>query len=169
MPITAGGGVNSEIGFIKLLESGADKVAINTYALQENSNIINDLAKRFGSQAVIVNVEAKLVGNDWFCYTDNGRIPTNKKVIDWVKEAEERGAGEILIQSIDRDGSKKGFDKSLVGEVVVNTNIPVIASSGAGSIQDIKDLVKTSNPSAVALSSILHYELTSIDKIKSSL
>lgn len=166
VPIIAGGGVNSEEGFIKLLNSGADKVAINTYALQKNADLIDDLAMRFGSQAVITNIEAKWVEDNWYCYTDNGRIPTNKKVLDWVKEVEQRGSGEILLQSVDKDGSKKGFDKNLIGEVVSNTSIPVIAASGAGSLHDIKNLITHCKPSGVALSTLLHYELNTIEEVR---
>lgn len=169
IPITAGGGVRSEEGFVKLLESGADKVAINTFALQEDPNIIDNLAKKFGSQAVTSNIEAKWVDNDWYCYTDNGRIPTNKKVLEWVKEVENRGAGEIMLQSVDRDGAQKGFDHKLIANVVNSINIPVIATSGAGSINDVKLLLKECRPSGIAFSSLLHYKLSSLIDIRNIL
>jgi cyclase len=166
VPLTAGGGVKSIEDFSLLIKSGADKVAINTYALQSNPNIIDDAAKIFGSQAVVVNIEAKYNENNWECYTDCGRIKSGKNVLDWVKEVENRGAGEILIQSIDKDGKQKGFDINLIGEVVSNTKIPIIASSGAGSIDHIIEVIKKCKPSGIAISSILHYNKIFISDIK---
>jgi len=166
VPLAVGGGVKSIDDFSLLIESGADKVVINSYALQVDPNIINQASKIFGSQAVVVNIEAKYIENNWECYSDCGRIRSKKNVLNWVKEVESRGAGEILIQSVDRDGKQNGFDINLIGEVVNNTKIPVVASSGAGSIDDIIEVIIKCKPSGVAISSILHYNKFSVSEIK---
>lgn len=169
IPFAVGGGVKSIDGFIKLLQSGADKIVINTYAVREDKNIINVAAKTFGSQAVVVGIEAKKWGNYWECYTDCGKIQTGQDVIEWAKEVESRGAGEILLQSVDRDGRKIGFDIDLAKNVVDSVNIPVVVGSGASSPQDILNLVKEVQPSGVAIASILHYNETTVFDIKSLL
>ncbi len=166
IPFAAGGGVKSIDDFSKMFHMGADKVVINTYAIQENPDIIDQAAKIFGSQAVVVNIEAKRWKNYWECYTDCGRIQSQKSVSDWVSEVEQRGAGEILLQSVDMDGRRRGFDIELASEIVDLVNIPVVVSSGAGSLEDIKTLIEVVNPSGVAIASLLHYEQTTILEIK---
>jgi len=166
IPFAVGGGVKSIDDFSKLFHSGADKVAVNTFALQESPKIIDDAASRFGSQAVVVNIEAKKWESNWECYSDCGRIRSSKDVIDWSKEVEDRGAGEIFIQSVDRDGRNIGFDVELVAQVVQAVNIPVIASSGAGSLEDIMTLNKHCSPSGIAIASLLHYNKYTISEIK---
>jgi cyclase len=138
IPFAAGGGVKSIDDFSKMFHMGADKVVINTHAIQENPDIIDKAAKIFGSQAVVVNIEAKRWKNYWECYTDCGRIQSQKDVSDWASEVEQRGAGEILLQSVDMDGRRRGFDIELASEIVDLVNIPVVVSSGAGSLEDIK-------------------------------
>ena len=145
---------------------GADKVVINTYAIQENPNIIDQAAKIFGSQAVVVNIEAKKWKDYWECYTDCGRIQSQKSVSDWVSEVEQRGAGEILLQSVDMDGRRRGFDIELASKIVDLVNIPVVVSSGAGSLEDIKTLIEVASPSGVVIASLLHYEQATILEIK---
>ena len=167
IPFAVGGGVKTVEDFSKLFHKGADKVVINTYAVQENPEIINQAAEIFGNQAVVVNVEAKGWGDKWECYTDCGRIQSGKSVLDWVKEAEDRGAGEILLQSVDHDGRQRGFDLELSKQVVDSVGIPVVVSSGAGSVDDIKQLIETANPRGVAIASLLHYDKVSIQEIKS--
>ena len=152
--------------FSKLIYNGADKVAINTYAIQEDPEIINQAAQIFGNQAVIVNVEAKKWENHYECYTDCGRIQSGKNVIEWVKEVESRGAGEIFLQSVDRDGRQKGFDIHLAKKVIESVKIPVVVASGAGSLENIKELIEYAKPSGVAISSILHYDKFSIKEVK---
>lgn len=169
VPFSVGGGVKSIQDFSLLFHHGADKVVLNTYAVQENPSLIDEAAKIFGSQAVVINVEAKRVKNTWNCYTDCGRIPSNKNVIDWVKEVEDRGAGEILLQSVDTDGRQRGFDLSLVDSVLSKINIPVIAASGAGDLSHIIELATTLSPSAIALASVLHYNKLSISDVKTAL
>lgn len=169
VPFAVGGGVKSVDDCSKLFHNGADKVVINTYALQEDPKIIDHAAHIFGSQAVVLNIEAKRWDKMWECYSDCGRIRSNKNAIDWIKEAESRGAGEILLQSVDTDGRRRGFDISLIGEAVESVKIPIVAASGAGNINDIINMVRECNPSGVAVASILHYGSLTIDDIKSSL
>lgn len=166
IPFGVGGAVRSIEDFSKLFHYGADKVLINTYAVQENPNIINQAAEIFGSQAVVVNIEAKEWDNWYECYTDCGRVQSNKNVLEWVKEVEQRGAGEILLQSVDKDGRKRGFDLELAKKVVESVNIPVVIASGAGKLEDIKELIEYAKPSGVAIASMLHYDLTNIKEIK---
>jgi len=166
IPFGVGGGVKTIEDFSKLFHSGADKVAINTYSITENPDIINQAAEIFGSQAVVVNIEAKK-WNDWYeCYTDCGRIGSQKDVIAWAKEVEQRGAGEILLQCVDSDGRKKGFDFKLAKLVVQSVNIPVVVASGAGKLEDIKKLIEYAKPSGVAIASLLHYDKVTINEIK---
>ena len=169
IPFAAGGGVKDINDFSKMFHMGADKVVINTHAVNVNPDIIDNAAKVFGSQAVVVNIEAKRWNNNWECYTDCGRIQTQKDVLNWAKEIEERGAGEILLQSVDRDGRCKGFDNELASNVVNLVNIPVVVSSGAGSLEDIKILVEMANPSGIAIASLLHYDRATINEIKNFL
>jgi cyclase len=166
IPFAAGGGVKNIDDFSKMFHMGADKVVINTYAVQEDPSIIDKAAKIFGSQAIVVNIEAKRWKSNWECYTDCGRIQSQKDVLDWAKEAEQRGAGEILLQSVDMDGRCRGFDTELASEVVGITGIPVVVSSGAGSLKDIKELIEIVSPSGVAIASLLHYDRANIQGIK---
>ena len=166
IPFGVGGAVRSVDDFSKLFHIGADKVVINTYAVQENPDIINNAAKIFGNQAVVVNIEAKKWGDYWECYTDCGRIQSGKNVLEWAKEVEGRGAGEILLQSVDSDGRNRGFDLELCKQVVDLVNIPVVVSSGAGSLEDIKKVIEYAKPSGVAIASLLHYDKNTIKDIK---
>lgn len=169
VPHCVGGAVRSIDDFSTLFHHGADKVAINTYAVQEDASLINKASRIFGSQAVVVHIQAKRQAGHWECFTDSGRIPSGKDVIAWAKEAEDRGAGEIFVSSVDRDGTGRGFDIDLIGSVVSKVNIPVIAGSGAGSIEDIKKMVSQAKPDAVAVASLLHYDKTTISEIKKAI
>lgn len=166
VPFAVGGGVKTLHDFADLFHHGADKVAINTHAIQQNPALIDEAARTFGSQAVVVNVEAKKWQGWYECYTDCGRIQSGKNVLDWVKEAEQRGAGEILLQSVDKDGRKRGFDIEVAQQVVESLDIPVVVASGAGSPEDVLKLIKEAKPSGVALSSILHYDITTVQDLK---
>ena len=166
IPFGVGGGIRNIEDISRLFHVGADKVLINTYAVQENPNIINQAAEIFGNQAIVVNIEAKKLDNNWECYTDCGRIQSGKEVLQWVKEVERRGAGEILLQSVDHDGRKRGFDMELSKKVVDSVNIPVVVASGAGKLKDIKELILYANPSGVAVASLLHYNEYTIKDIK---
>lgn len=166
IPFGVGGGVKTIEDFSKLFHNGADKVAINTYAVQENPEIINQAAQIFGNQAIVVNIEAKK-WNGWYeCYTDCGRIQSSKNVIEWAKEVESRGAGEIFLQCIDTDGRQRGFELELAKQVVESVNIPVVVASGAGKLEDIKELIEYVRPSGVALATLLHYDKYTIKDIK---
>ena len=166
IPFSVGGGVKTVDDFSKLLHIGADKVIINTHAVQVDPDIINKSAEIFGSQAVVVNIEAKKWDSYWECFTDCGRIQSSKNVLDWVLEVERRGAGEILLQSVDTDGKQKGFDIELAKVVIPSVDIPVVVSSGAGSLEDIKTLIEEANPSGIAIASLLHYDKVTIQEIK---
>lgn len=166
IPFGVGGAVRSIEDFSRLFHIGADKVAINTYAVQEDPEIINNAAEIFGSQAVVVNIEAKKWNNYWECYTDCGRIQSGKDVLEWAKEVEQRGAGEILLQSVDKDGRNRGFDLELCKKVVDLVDIPVVVASGAGSLEDIKEVIEYAKPSGVSIASLLHYDKVTISDIK---
>lgn len=166
IPFGVGGGVKTIEDFSKLFHSGADKVIINTYVVQENPEIINQAAEIFGNQAVVVNIEAKRWNNWYECYTDCGRIQSSKDVMQWAKEVESRGAGEIFLQCVDTDGRQRGFDKELAKKVVDSVDIPVVVSSGAGKLEDIKELIEYAKPSGVAIASLLHYDKYTIKDIK---
>jgi len=166
VPFAVGGGVKNINDFSKLFHLGADKVVINTYALQQDPEIINKAAEIFGKQAVLVNIEAKKRGDNWECYSDCGRIQSGTDVFEWIKEVEQRGAGEILFQSVDNDGAQRGFDTDLAKKIVSLVNIPVVIASGAGSLEDIKEVINKANPSGVAISSLLHYDKFTVSDIK---
>ena len=169
IPFAVGGGVHTIEDFSRLFHMGADKVVINTYAVQEDPAIINKAAEIFGNQAVVVNIEAKRWDGYWECYTDCGRIQSGRDVVAWAQEVEDRGAGEIVLQSVDHDGRQRGFDLELTKAVVESVSIPVVASSGAGKLEDIKEVITYAKPSGVAIASILHYDTYTIGQIKSYL
>lgn len=166
VPFAVGGGVRTVEDFTRLFHHGADKVVINTGALGEPT-IIDAAARVFGGQSVVLNVEAKrLPQGGWTCYSDCGRIPSGRDLLEWVKEAQERGVGEILLQSVDTDGRRRGFDVELISAVVDAVRIPVVAASGAGSLDHILDVAKQARPSGIAVASVLHYGQADIGQIK---
>jgi len=166
IPFGVGGAIRTIEDISKLFHIGADKVAINTFAVQEDPSIINKAAEIFGNQAIVVNIEAKKWDDYWECYTDCGRIQSGKDVLEWVEEVEKRGAGEILLQSVDKDGRNRGFDLELCKKVVDLVDIPVVVSSGAGTLEDIKEVIEYAKPSGVAIASLLHYDKVTIRDIK---
>lgn len=169
IPITVGGGIR-KIGDIQAaLNSGADKVAINTQAVQ-NSNFIREASQIFGSQCIVGSIEAKKISyNNWEVYIDNGREPTGIDVKEWAIELENLGVGEIMITSIDNEGTKRGFDLELNKIISELISVPIISSGGAGTISHISDLIISSNIDAVAIASILHYNIEELSKIKQKL
>lgn len=169
IPFAAGGGVQTTEHFEQMLHNGVDKVIINTHALQEDSSIIRRAAEIFGSQAVVVHIVAKRWNDWWECYSDCGRIRSGKDAMAWAKEVESLGAGELLVSSVDHDGRNRGFDIELISGIVSKVRIPVIAASGAGSVEDIKDMVIQAHPDAVAVGSLLHYNKATVGAIKSYL
>ncbi|WP_028466567.1 imidazole glycerol phosphate synthase subunit HisF [Nisaea denitrificans] len=166
VPITVGGGVRSVEDARKLLRSGADKVAINTAAIAR-PELISEIAEEFGSQAVVLSVEAKRQNSGgWEAYTDNGREHSGRDVIEWVQEAEKLGAGELLLTSIDQEGTRKGFDIALLSAISGLVSIPVIASGGMGSVEDLVAAVQDGHADAVAMADILHYDRMTIAEIR---
>jgi len=157
IPITVGGGIRSIDDIRRLLNAGADKVAINTAAIR-NPNLITEGARVFGSQCIVVSIQAMKVGRRKYePYTDNGREPTGMGVVEWVRQAVDLGAGEILITSIDQEGTGNGFDLELFSEAVASVPVPVIACGGAGKAEHFEEIIKDCNVDAVSASSIFHY------------
>ena len=169
IPMTVGGGIRSSSDVEKLLRCGADKVAINTAAVKDPT-IINELSRDFGSQCVVISIEAKKIGQDkWELLTDNGRERTGRDVLEWVAEVVQRGAGEILLTSVDMEGTRKGYDTVLISKVVGVSPIPVIASGGMGTIDHALDCITKSNVNAISMADILHYERLKISEIRNKL
>jgi imidazole glycerol-phosphate synthase subunit HisF len=166
IPMTVGGGIRSVEDATRLLRSGADKVAVNTAAIA-NPSLITDVARRFGSQCMVLSIEAKQVApGKWEAYTDNGRERTGVDVVEWVKRGVSLGAGEVLLTSVDREGTRKGFDVALVRAVTECISVPVIASGGMGKPDHLRDVVATGEADAVAMADILHYGRATIDEIR---
>lgn len=162
VPLTVGGGIRSVDDAREVLRAGADKVAVNTAAVA-NPTLISEIATTFGSQCMVLSIEAKLVGkNQWEVYTDNGRERTGLDVVEWAKKAVKLGAGEILLTSIDQEGTGKGFDIDLIKAVSDSVSIPVIASGGMGRNQDAVDVVMQGDANAVAMAMVLHYNKTTL-------
>ncbi len=166
IPITVGGGVRSVDDASHLLRCGADKVAVNTAAVA-TPTLISEIARRFGSQCMVLSIEAKRIGPDrWEAFTDNGREETGLDVIDWVRRGVALGAGEILLTSVDNEGTSKGFDVALVRAVTNEVAVPVIASGGMGKPEDLLEIVHAANADAVAMAAILHYNRFTIGEIR---
>lgn len=165
VPMTVGGGVRSIEDARRLLRAGADKIAINTAAVRR-PELITEMANRFGSQCMVLSIEAKRTGNGWEAYTDNGREHTGLNVVDWARRGAQLGAGEILLTSVDREGTRKGFDVELTRAVSEAVDIPVIASGGMGSLEHLIDVVKLGKADAVAIADTLHYGRSSVDEIR---
>ncbi len=157
IPITVGGGIRSIDDARHILRSGADKVAINTAAVAR-PELITEVSRRFGSQAMVLSIEAKQVApGKWEAYTDNGRERTGLDVLEWICRGVELGAGEILLTSVDREGTRKGFDIELVRQVSAAVPVPVIASGGMGSIEHFIEAATTGGADAVSMADVLHY------------
>ena len=165
VPLTVGGGVRSIDDISKLLNSGADKVSINTTAVK-NSELIVKSAKKFGSQCIVVAIDAKKNNNRWQIYTHGGRNPTGIDAIEFAKKMEDSGAGELLVTSMDRDGTQIGYDIELMSNISSKVNIPIIASGGVGILDHLVDGIKLGNASAVLAASIFHYGKYSIKQAK---
>lgn len=169
IPITVGGGIRKIEDIQTALNAGADKIAINTQAINE-PEFIEKASKIFGSQCIVSSIVAKKISNNkWEAYTDNGRDPTGKDVVEWAKEVERLGAGEIMLTSIDKEGTKKGFDIELNQAVSKAVSIPIISSGGMKNSDDAVELLLNSNVDAIATASSLHYKLESTIDIKHKL
>ena len=168
VPITIGGGIRKLADIENALNSGADKIAINTQAIK-SPNFINEASRIYGSQAIIGSIEAKKKDTFWEAYIDNGREETGVDALNWAKELESRGAGELLITSIDKDGTKTGFDEELIQIISNSVSIPVISSGGAGNLKNIISLCNKTETSGIAIASILHYQDYTIKQIKENM
>ena len=166
IPLTVGGGIRNIDDVKELLRAGADKVAINTAAVQR-PELISEISRRFGSQCMVLSIEAKKQSDGlWEVYTDSGREKTGIDVVDWAEEGVAKGAGEILLTSIDAEGTRKGFDFELIQRVTQAVNIPVIASGGMGNVEHLRDAVQLGGADAIAMADILHYDRLTIHEIR---
>ena len=166
VPITVGGGIRNIDDAQRLLRSGADKIAVNTAAIR-NNNLIKELANSIGTQSLVISIEAKKNKSGfWESYIDNGREKTGLNVLEWVETVEKFGAGEILLTSVDREGTRNGFDLELIKLVSNKVNIPVVACGGMRDFSCFHDVVKKSNADAVAMSDCLHFNRINIKDIK---
>ena len=165
VPLTVGGGVRGVEDINKLLNCGADKVSINTAAVQ-NPEVIIESSKKFGSQCIVVAIDAKRNGNKWEVFTHGGRKNTSLDAIEFAKKMVHSGAGELLVTSMDRDGTQIGYDNDLMFKISSTVNIPVIASGGVGNLDHLVDGIKLGNASAVLAASIFHYGTHSIYEAK---
>ena len=169
VPITVGGGIKSVDDAREILKCGAEKVAINT-AATKNPELIKQISKRFGSQSIVISIEAKKIGeNKWEVYTENGREKTGLDVLEWAEKVDKLNAGEILLTSIDQEGTLKGFDYDLIKTVSENVSIPVIASGGMGNIEHATSVIKDSKADAIAIANVLHYGKISISMLRNKL
>ena len=168
VPLTVGGGVKSLEDINKLLLSGADKISINTAAVN-NKTLIKDSSKKFGSQCIVVAIDAKKINNKWEIFTHGGRTKTGIDAIDFAKKMEDDGAGELLITSMDRDGTQKGYDNDLISEIEKSVNIPIIASGGVGNLKHLEEGITKGHANALLAASIFHYGKYSIMEVKNYL
>jgi len=169
IPFTVGGGISSIEDMKRLLSAGADKIAINSAAVK-NPDLIKQSSDYFGSQCVVVAIDAKFSDGDFYVFINAGQKNTGIKLLDWVKKVEQLGAGEILLTSMDADGTQKGFDLNMTKLVVENVNIPVIASGGAGAcVEHFKDVFELANADAALAASIFHYNTLPIKTLKQQL
>lgn len=168
IPFTVGGGISSEEDVAPLLEAGADKVSINSAAVQ-NPELITQLAKKFGSQCIVLAIDARKITNQWTVHTHGGKKPTEKKLFTWAKEGQERGAGEILFTSMDHDGTKNGFAIDALAKLNNMLSIPVIASGGAGNVGHFLDAFILGKADAALAASVFHFNEIKIPELKSFL
>jgi len=168
IPFTVGGGISSVDDVSVLLACGADKISVNTSAVR-NPQLISDLAKQFGSQCVVLAIDTKCVDGEWFVYLNGGRVPTDIKTVEWAKQAVALGAGEILLTSMNNDGTKDGFALDITRAVSEAVNVPVVASGGAGTMEHFVDVFTTGKADAALAASIFHYKEIGIPELKNFL
>jgi len=165
MPLTVGGGISTLGDIRELLNAGCDKVSINTSAV-EKPEFIKEASNKFGSQCIVVAIDAKKKGNGWEVFTHGGRTPTGKDAIAWAKQAEELGAGEILLTSMDTDGTKNGYDINLTKAISDKVQIPVIASGGGGELEHFSDVFLNANADAALAASVFHFKKFTVKDVK---
>ena len=168
IPFTVGGGIKSLDDVSSLLRNGADKISINTQAVK-TPNLVNEISLKFGNQCVVVAIDAKFINDSWFVYLVGGREKTKIKLIDWALEVQDRGAGEILFTSMNNDGTKSGFALDILQKLSDRLTIPVIASGGAGTIQDFIDVFKIGKADAALAASVFHFKEIEIKNLKENL
>ena len=168
IPFTVGGGITSIADVELLLKNGADKVSINSAAVK-NPKLINDLAAKFGSQCIVVAIDAKQINGNWRVHLVGGKLPTDLDLFEWAKEVETRGAGEILFTSMDNDGTKNGFANEALAKLSRIVNIPIIASGGAGTIEHFADAFLIGNADAALAASVFHFQEIEIPVLKQTL
>ena len=168
VPLTVGGGIKSVQDIEEFLSVGADKVSINSSAIN-NPDLIKEGAKKFGNQCIVIAIDAKRIKNKWNVFINGGRINTGLDAIEWAKKSESLGAGEILLTSMDKDGTNKGFDLDLTKKISENTSVPIIASGGVGSLNDFVNGVKVGKASALLAASVFHFGKFSITEVKKHL
>ena len=168
IPFTVGGGISSISDVDLLLKSGADKISINSSAIKR-PDLVNELAEKFGSQCVVVAIDAKKIDGEWIVHLAGGTIPTQLNLFDWAKEVEKRGAGEILFTSMNNDGTKSGFANEALSKLSSELNIPIIASGGAGSIEHFIDAFQKGKADAALAASVFHFGEIPIIKLKQEL
>lgn len=168
IPFTVGGGISSVEDVDILLQNGADKVSINSSAVK-NPKLINDLVAKFGSQCIVVAIDAKLMDDEWIVHLVGGKVPTKVELFAWAKEVEERGAGEILFTSMDHDGTKGGFANGALARLSTELSIPIIASGGAGNMQHFADTFKDGKADAALAASVFHFKEIEIKDLKKKL
>lgn len=167
IPVTVGGGIRSRADVQRLLGAGADKVAINTAAIRD-PGLLSDCASHYGSQAIVVSIEAKRVNGGWEAYTDNGRERSGRDAVAWAFEAVQRGVGEILLTSIDQEGTRAGFDLQLIAAIAPQVPVPVIACGGMGSLDHAKRALEA-GADALAMASVLHYKQLTMTEVRDGL
>ena len=168
IPLTIGGGIRSANDVALALRAGADKVGVNTAAV-ESPEILTECAVRFGSQCVVASIDAKRHGETWLVYTRGGRTPTSLDAVTWARECVRRGAGELLVTSIDRDGARTGYDLELTAAIASAVDVPVVASGGAGSAIDVCDALVRGRADAALVAGILHEGVTTVRHIKNEM
>ena len=168
IPFTVGGGIDNIEDVSILIKAGADKITVNSSAVRR-PELISEIAEQFGNQCIVVAIDTKLINNEWTVVVDGGRTPTDFKTVNWAHKVEELGAGEIMLTSMNNDGTKSGFSLDITGEVSRNVNIPVIASGGAGKIADFENVFNQTKATGALAASIFHFGEIGINELKEEL
>ena len=165
IPFTVGGGIRTVEDIRAILKAGADKISVNSAAVR-NPDLVNDGARRFGSQCIVVAIDARRSGSGWEVYINGGRVPTGRDAVAWAGEVESRGAGEILLTSMDHDGTQNGYALELTNAISEAVSVPVIASGGAGTLDHFREVLTEGSASAALAASLFHYRQLSVGQVK---